>query len=207
MVETHIGPTLALISWTEALAAIEARLADEERQRDLLQLRALCDAVDLDAFLPISPEELTDQRTPALVVQLKNVVREAVRRGVADGVLRKEGLRPSHSWERIGRYLEFGSVRGVGGWFGVEFRLWRDFGRTPLWFVFTSSNWGRSIEVRALLEPWADREGVVSAMVDGKFAVGIDVAAGEERGFVVDSVVRVLGQIGKELEGLQEKEG
>lgn len=204
--KTAIGPTLALTSWEAVLSAMRGRLTGDPRLHDLEQLWALSTAVDSDAFIPISSEELTDQRTPAFVLQMNTVVEKTVAIGVARGILSTEGLRPSSSWERTGRYISF-PTSTVGAWLGIEFRLWRDYGQTPIWLVFSSTDWGRSLEVRALLEPWADREGVVSAMVGDEFAVGIDVAIGEEKDFVVDSLVRVLGQIGKELKELQEGEG
>ena len=63
-------------------------------------------------------------------------------------------------WTRIGRYVSFPEAGGVGAWLGTHFRLWRDYGRTPLWVVFSSTDWGRSQELRRLPEPWGQREGV-----------------------------------------------
>ena len=204
--ETRIGPTLALTSWRRLLAAIEAQLADEPRLlHDLLQLRALCDAVDIDAFLPISSAELTDQRAPALVLQVGAVAQGAVGLAASKGVLSTQGLRPSHSSRRIGRYVSFPTAHGVGAWFGIEFRLWRDHGRTPLWLVFSPGEWGLAMEVRSLLKPWADREALVSATVGERFVVGIDLVTGEEKDRVVESVVLRLADIAAQLSALPEK--
>ena len=204
--ETDIGPTLALTTWGQILAGIEVELVDEpRRRRDLHQLKALCDAVDIQAFLPLSPEQLTNQRAPALVLQMNAVVEDAVTRAVTSGILSTEGLTAATRYYRIGRYVSFVEAKGVGAWLGTHFRLWRDYGRTPLWLVFSSTDWGRAPEVRAVLEPWAHREGITSAMVDDEFVVGVELPTGEERDFVVDSVVLLLGQIGKELRGLQEE--
>jgi hypothetical protein len=63
-VKTGIGPTLALTSWTKLLSALELEVVDDRGARsDLLQLRALCEAADSEAFVPISSTEATDQRT------------------------------------------------------------------------------------------------------------------------------------------------
>jgi hypothetical protein len=204
--ETDLGPALALTSWRQLLAAIEAQLADDpQRRHDLLQLRALCDAVDIEAFVPLSPEELTDQRAPALVLQMNAVVEGAVARGVASGILSTQGLTAAARWKRIGRYVSFPAAGGVGAWLGTHFRLWRDYGRTPLWLVFSSSDWGRAPEVRALLEPWAQREGVLSAVEGDEFVVGIDLVTGEEKDHVVEAIVALLRKIETQLLELADK--
>ena len=103
--KTNMGPLLALTSWNKLLSAIEVELTDEPRTRnDLLQLRSLCDAADSDAFLPISAEELTNQRHPALILQLNSVVQKAVEQGVNEKILLIEGLRPNTfgiAWDGI----------------------------------------------------------------------------------------------------------
>ncbi len=204
---TGIGPTMALTSWRQLLSQIEAELADEPRRRhDLQQLRALCDATDKNAFVPISPAELTNQRAPALLLQLGSAMKDVVALGIDQGILSTDGLMPSSSWERFGRYVSFPAARGVGAWFGTHFRLWRDYGRTPLWLVFTSTDWGCAPEVRALLEPWAYRENIVTAMVDDQFVVGINLTTGEEKDRVVKSIVRRLHEISAELAVLPEKD-
>jgi len=72
---TEPGPILALTSWERLLSAIDAELSEEPRVRnDLLQLHALCHAADSQAFVPISPEQLTDQQTPAFFLGLNSIV-------------------------------------------------------------------------------------------------------------------------------------
>lgn len=207
VVETDTGPTLALTSWNHLLAAIEAQLADEpRRRRDLLQLQALCKAVDIEAFVPISPGELSDQRTPAFLLNLGIVVEAAVDSAVAAGSLSTKGLGPSSSWERIGRYVRFPDAEGLRLWFGTHLRLWRDYGRTPLWLVFRSSKWSRAPEVRALLEPWAQDKGVFVAMDGDEFVVAIDVPTEVEKDRVVQSIVSFFGDVAIQLSALPERE-
>jgi hypothetical protein len=206
--DTDLGPTLALTSWSKVLAAIEAELADEPTSmNDLLQLRALCDAADQDAFVPLSSTELTDQSIPALVLQLRTIVQHAIEVGITEGVLSIDGLGTTSGWERIGRYISFPSARGVGAWIGTNFLRWRQNGCTPIWLVFAPTEWGRAHEVRSLLEPWADREGIAHAMQDGRFAIGIDLATGEELDGVVRSLVGCLRVIAEELAPLPAHEG
>jgi hypothetical protein len=203
LVDTSAGPVLALTTWAKLLAAIESELTDEPRTaNDLLQLRALCDAADSDAFVPWSPVELTDQRTPALVLQLNSIVQRVVEFGVSQAFLSVDGLRPMSSWEQTGRYISFPAADGVGAWIGTNFRRWRMHGRTPLWLRFSSSRWGRAPEVRALLEPWADREGVPCAMDGESVSVGIDLLTGEEMDLVAKSVADRLRDISAVLSQL-----
>jgi hypothetical protein len=208
IVETDLGLVLALTSWAKLLSAIEAELIDEPQpMNDLNQLRALCDAADSDAFVPLSSTELTDQRTAAFILQLNTIVQQAVELGITQGFLSVDHLRPMSSWEQIGRYISFPAASGVGAWIGTDFRRWKQHGRTPLWLKFLAGKWGRALEVRALLEPWADREGIAYATDNEEMAVGIDLATGEEIDLTVKSVVDLLRNISAELSGLPQFQG
>lgn len=197
-----VTPILALTSWTKVLSAIEAELTDDPQSRnDLLQLRALCDAAD--EYAPFSAAQLTDQRTPSLLLQLNSVVKGAVELAVTNGILSIQGVREAHFWEGQGRYIRFPNARGVGAWFGTHFRLWRERGSTPLWLYFSPTDFGRALEVRSILESWVERNGIAfSVEDDGGFVVGIDVVAGEEPDHVIRSVVGRLTDVSAELSRL-----
>ena len=200
------APMLAITSWPKVLLAIEDELGDEPQHRnDLLQLRALCNAADDETFAPFSSTELTNQRTPALVLQLNSVVQLAVNLGVAENVLNIDRLRPTSSWERVGRYISFPTAMGVGAWFGTDFRRWRERGSTPLWLVFSANTFGRALEVRAVLEPWTERQRLYCSAQDDEFGVGIDLVAGEEQEHVIRSIVNRLRDVAAELSSLTAK--
>jgi hypothetical protein len=200
------APTLAITSWAKALFAIEAELADEPQHRnDLLQLRALCDAADDDASAPFSSTELTNQRTPAFVLHLNLVMQRAVDLGVTEGVLSIDGGRPMSNWERAGRYISFPTALGVGAWFGTDFRRWRERGATPLWLVFPGAGFGRGDDVRKVLEPWTQRQGLECCVAADGFGVGIDVVPGEEHEHVIRSIVNRLRDVAAELSRLTVK--
>lgn len=202
-VATEIGPILALTSWTKLLSVLELEIADDQGARsDLLQLRALCEAADIDAFMPISSTEVTDQHTPAFILQLSSIVQACVGLGVAEGVLSIRSLLPQASWERIGRYARLLGEQGVGIWFGTHFGLWKKHGETPLWLVFSPTKFGRAHEVRALMQPWAAKEGVFTADENDGFVVAVDVALGEDKDQVVRSVVARMKEIGEVLSSL-----
>lgn len=210
VVAADSGPILAITSWAKVLSAIEAELADEPQPRnDLLQLRALCDAADLDAAAPFSSTELTNQRTPSFVIHLNSIVQRAVNVGVTEGVLSIDGLRPLANWERHGQYISFPTAMGVGAWFGTDFRRWRERGSTPLWLVFNADGWsvrgGQTLsgeEVRKVLEPWTERQGLECSIAADYFGVGINVVPGEEQDHVIRSIVNRLTDVASELSKL-----
>ena len=214
---TNLGPTLALTSWARLLSAIEAELEEEPgTKNDLQQLRALCDSADSQAFVPMSRAEVTDQRTPALLLQISEIVQEAVDLAVSDskGFLstktfdeanpRKGQLNPTHTWSSIGRYICFPKAQYVGAWIGTDFQLWREHGGTPLWIVFYESKFCRGTEVRGILEPWAASNGIFSTNHDFKkdgvgFVVAIQLVVGEEKDRVVRAVANQLRNIAEPL--------
>jgi len=195
-VKTEIGPILALVSWTKLLSALELEVADDQSARsDLLQLRALCEAADSEAFIPISSTEATGQRTPALILQLGSIVRASVELAVTEGILSISGLLPQASWERIGRYARFSGEQGAGMWFGIHFGFWKKHGGTPLWLVFAPTEFGRAHEAQPLIEPWAAKEGVFTTCLNDEFVVAIDIEIGEDKDQVVRFIVDRLKMI------------
>src|ERR1035437_4956414 len=193
-VSTNKGPILALTSWKKLIDALELEAVDDPAARsDLVQLRALCKAADTD--VPISAEEVSDQRTPAFVLQLSSIVKEATEKAISAHALHKGRLKPQADWERIGRYARFSNEQGVGVWFGIHFGLWKLYGETPLWAVFSGTDWGRSHEVRPLLEPWATQNGVFTASEDDNFLVAINIEFGEEKDQVTNAIAERLKEI------------
>jgi hypothetical protein len=179
------------------LDALELEVADDKSARsDLLQLRALCAAADSEAFLPISSEEASDQRTPALILQLNSIVQASVDRAVTKGILNLKRTNPQASTQRIGRYAWFGAGRQVAPWLGIHFGLWKKHGDTPLWVVFAASKDGRAAEVRSLLEPWAAQQRVfTTTQEDDSFVVPLDIPLGEDKDKVVAGIVARLEEM------------
>ena len=198
---TNIGPILAVTSWDSILSVLEHEtINDPEARGDLVQIRALCEAADIDAFSPLSREELTDQRTPSLVLELNSIWEEVSALGVARGAFDHAGTRPQASSERIGRYTYFAAGTGeddqAGAWFGLHFRLWKKHGVTPLWAVFNPSNFGQADAMQAALESWASKEGIFTVTdTDGSFVVACDIPPAEEKDSVVEAVLERFEQM------------
>lgn len=205
-VATDLGPILALTSWPALLSVLEHEVADDQSARgDLVQLRALCDAADNDAFTPVSSSEVSDQRTPAFILQLGAIVQASVDLAVTENVLNITRLMPQASWERIGRYARLCGDQGVGAWLGIHFGLWKAHGGTPLWLIFAQGEFGRAQEVRRLIEPWAAREGALTAIDGQDVAIALDLKIGEEKDGVVRGVVDCLKDIAAILAELPPK--
>jgi len=205
-VTTDIGPVLGLTSWSKLLSVLELEAADDRKAiSDLSQLKALCDAADSEAFLPFSAETLTDQRIPALVLQISGVVQASVELAVSQGILDIRGLRPTASWDRIGRYVRFGE-KGVGAWIGIRFDLWRGSG-TPLWAVFSRPDWSAGVEVHPLLERWAAQNNIVLTVDSHEVAVGLDLPVRQEKDGVIRNVVDRLREIREALSDVAKNRG
>ena len=193
---TEIGPILALTSWKRLLSILEIEVADEPSTRsDLLQLRALCEAADQDAFVPISAEEVSDQRLPALILQLNTIVQASVELAVNERILKIGRLKPQANWERIGRYASFRGQKEFGVWIGIHFDLWKIHGQSPLWLLFPQGEWGCSHEAQPLLEPLAAKQGFLITERYGDLAIAIEIAIGEDKDQVVRSIVEGFKQI------------
>jgi hypothetical protein len=204
-VGTSIGPVLALTSWERILSALEAEVADElATKSNLFQLRSLCQAADHDAFTPFSSEYLSDQQAPAFMVQLTSVIQTSIEKAISQGVLTLKKL--GSAWiaktDKLGRYANRSGKVNAGIWFGIHFELWKRFGVTPLWVVFSHTDWGRGHEVRAILEPWASQANVFTVTHDDGFAVAINVPVGQEQDSVVRSVVDQIRKIVEQLSAL-----
>lgn len=200
---TQLGPVLALTSWRKLLSALELEASEDSRaMADLAQLRSLCDAADSHAFVPVAAEEMTDQRTPAFILQMNTIVQDSVQAAVTDGVLDINGLGKGASSERIGRYVRFIESSAFVPWIGVHFQLWKQHGSTPIWLVFAQDDYGRAMEARQILEPWAAREGAVSFFDGNQFALGLGIEVEEEQDVVVRSLAETLRSIAEALSAL-----
>ncbi len=204
-IKTSIGPILALTSWAKLLSFLELEDTDDKAARsNLFQLRSLCEEVDSAAFVPFSSEYISDQRFPAHILQLIFIVKTSVEQGITEKVLNTRGIGGNWTALRIGRYANCGDGKDIGLWFGIDFRLWKEHGGTPLWVAFKSGDWGHhASEVRELLEPWAAQNKVFTASGENDFVVAIDIPVREEEKTVVRAIVNRLKEIGDILSVLK----
>jgi hypothetical protein len=206
VVKTGLGPLMALTTWSKLLQSIDDELADEPQTRnDLVQLKALCETAESDAYVPIRAEETSNQRIPALFTQLNMVTRKAVEIGETEGIVNTKGLNVSCTTERIGRYIRFSSMESkheLYAWIGIHFPLWRKQGATPLWLCFHDQTWGNSRAIQNVIEPWLESEGIFTSLENNSFCISIKVPAGEDFDYVVRDIVEQLKKVADKLKGL-----
>jgi len=163
----------------------------------LITLQALCEAADIDAFAPISPHQVINQRMPAFVLQLNAIVQASMDLAVAENILSLNGVKPQSSWNRIGRYVKFPFINGPGVGVGIHFDLWKQYGETPLWMVFSQTDWGRALQSKPLLESWAARENKFMTFQNVELAIALNLVFGEDK----DHVVRKLAELFSDIAG------
>jgi hypothetical protein len=129
------------------------------------------------------------------MLQLGAIVQASIALAVSEGILNIKGLNPQASWDRIGRYARLSNESGAGFWFGIHFELWKKYERTPLWLIFSSTNFGRADAIRSKLEPWATKMDIVTSNINDEFVVGMDIPTGDERDQVVRFIVDRLKEI------------
>jgi hypothetical protein len=206
--ETDLGPKVALTSWNKVLSMMEVEaLSDTQTKSDLVQLRSLCEASDINAFTPIQKSETSNQRTPALISQLNSVAQGVVDKLAAESVINLNNLRPQASWDRIGRYARFiyPTGHGIIFWFGLHFDLWKAYGATPLWLYFINDDYGRGQEVREIIEPWAAANGKLSANLGANFCLALGILTGEEKQAVVQNIADQIKAVALKLSDLKPK--
>ena len=207
LVKSDLGPLLALTSWTKMLRSIDDELADEPQTRnDLFQLRALCEIAENDAFIPISASELTNQRFPALILQLGDVITKVHEVGLTEDLFSSDGVAAASTSERIGRYVKFPRAANVCAWFGISLILWQKHGGSPFWLMFSNnSQHCRGEEVRMILESWAEKEVIFISSEYNSFNLAINVPAGEDFDYVVRNILEQLRKIEYSLKELPPK--
>ncbi len=189
---TGIGPILVLTSWAKLLSFLELEVIDDKAAKsDLLQLRALCEEVESDSFAPFSAEQFSNQQTPAFVLQLMSIVQASVEKAVSEKVGDFRGVAKRWTTPYPGRYFRFSDFEhGPGIWLVIHFELWKAHGGIPLWALFSPTSFGRSHEVRPLLEPWAAKRGIFTTTYNNDtFALAIDIPFGEEKDTVIRAIV------------------
>ena len=199
------GQKLALTTWGNLIASLEKTSSDPDTRNDIQQLKSLCNQEEY-AYHPISSEEMTNLRTPDLVRQLNMIVDEATVRAFDEHIFHEAGKRriTGTSPDGAGKWVAILQDKSCGLWFGLNFKWWSEYGCSPLWAAFSTSNWGRSQEVNKLLKPWADKKGIFATIEqdDGNFIVAIDIPHDKEKEDVILAIVELFAEIGHELSSL-----
>ncbi|MYB43847.1 MAG: hypothetical protein F4X74_02755 [Acidimicrobiia bacterium] len=177
---------LMLTSWRRLLDAMRSRAnaaGDSSAVRDILQLGALCERQDQDAFLPLRSEELAPA-FPRRMRDMQKLVNDATTRARRGGFVSTKGLRVVPQAHGYGRWLKIGKDgTSFPAWFGVHHGLWVRQKETPLWLCFSNRQWS------LVKEKLSDQN------------YGFTLCVGVEYGEVLDSVVGQLEEIANALSG------
>ena len=181
---------LMLTSWRALLDSMSSRASidgDSSAERDILQLNALCEREDTDAFLPLRSEEF-GPAFPRRMRNLQKLVDDATDRAIRADFVNTRGLKVTPQVYGYGRYIRIGSKDTVRAeaWFGVNYDRWADEEETPLWLHFVNSF---SISV-------AD---IVNKINYGHASFELPVGVEYEK--VLDSVVEQLREIAEDIKG------
>jgi len=200
--KTQIGPDLVLTSWLRLIDILETKSEnDQSAKRDLNLLRSLCEAAKINEFIPLSSEEINNQMTPALIIELGKIIRESVNKGVAEGFINRKRLNESSSFDGMGRYIKLFNQKGVGIWFGIDYSLWREFGE-PLWFKFLNDNFGHANLVEPILKHTISKRNYIKKLNNGDVALSIHLETRVEKDRVIESIIEQMRDVACKLENI-----
>jgi len=208
-VKMRIGPWLALTSWPRLIEILETSSEnDPVSENDLALLSSLCDAADIDKFIPFNANDLNNQLTPSLILQLVQIIQDVVEKGVREHLMDQEGLTGTYIFEKYGKYIHLGDSNKVGIWFGLDYKLWKTYGISPLWMRFSTTEFGRAYEVGPLLETWVQDKHFLSKENDGSIVIALNIEAGSDKDQVIAGIIdqfRELSHLFSSLNDCHEK--
>ena len=190
--------TLLITSWTHVLEGLldTARAGEHDTIRhDILQLQGLTNRMDSEAFLPIRSDELTSEEIARRLINYSDLIEDIVQQLKDSGCAATDGLMPSHGYYTAGRYLRLHERFGI--WFGVELKVWRDVGITPLWIKFHNTEFSGVLGHHRTI-----RERFDDALINeesGFVCVPIRLTTSEERDRVVEDAVAQISWIADKL--------
>ena len=141
---TESSRRLMLTSWRAMLGAMASRASvdgDSSAERDILQLNALCERQDIDAFLPLIGNEFGPE-FPRRLRDLRRLIDGATTRASERGFVNMKGLKVTPQVVGYGRNLRLGSEAKkvwAQAWLGVDYESWLEMEGQPLWLKFTHS--------------------------------------------------------------------
>lgn len=183
--------TLAITSWKHVLETLE-RSADGNSvlQQDIVQLRGLTNRMNVDAFLPLLKEEVTNVNVAHRLINYSDLIEEIVGRLKTDGIASTKDLRPTHGWYSAGRYLRVHEKFGL--WLGVDLKAWREWGITPIWTCHGSKRFsGLKGRIRQAEELFSDSQ----IHANGDLYIPIRLTTGTEQDRVIDDAVQQMRSI------------
>lgn len=153
---------LLVVGWRYVLDALRRATRDDAVEQDVAQLRGLADRMEAEAFLPLEASELGDAELVRRIIAYQDLAGKIARRVLED----EDGVAETSKKGKNGSYRDgrmwIDSMRVHGSFdleFGIDFRAWRDWGITPLWWVLTNAapgNWQRVQGGLADVQPYGE---------------------------------------------------
>ena len=202
-IKTGTGPFLSLTSWPRLIDLLEfSSKNNSAAKNDLELLRSLCDAADIGKFIPMNSTDLINQITPALILQLGQLIRDSIETGLREGFLNNDGLTESVNWTKFGKYVWLDRKDRVGIWFGLDHELWKEYGVSPLWVKFSTTNFGRSYEVEPILRINLENQQTIITLHDGSLILPVNLKTGADKDQVILGIVEQLRDLTRLLASL-----
>ena len=185
------GRNMLITSWNHVLSKLMDAVRPEngDARHDIFQLQGLVKRMDSEEFLPLRDEEITNQDTARLLVNLISLTQPIVERLKRDGIADTEGLTATNTADYSGRY--FRMYEKFTLLLVIELRLWRDHGVSPLWLGF----WIK--ENRGNMENLEKARGAFPNNVEsGEYRnFPIRLMSGVEKDRVIDDAARQIREI------------
>ena len=116
------GQTMLITSWKHVLDVLldAARFGGHEgTSHDILQLQGLTSRMDLEAFLPLRPDEVTDQETALRMMNYSGLIEEITQKLKDRRIADTTSLKTSHGYYTAGRYLRLACGSALNSKYGV----------------------------------------------------------------------------------------
>jgi hypothetical protein len=189
---------LAIFTWRYLLKDMlenEEIKQDSKTSNDIHQLLGLCEHIDSKEFLPVRSEELSPQ-FGRRCVDFSQLVDKVAKEAVAQGICRKERLKPTGG---IGYYNRYLYMHKVGISLRFDARLWASLRETPLWIQVGFKSDNRALIKEALAELQSiDPPGVIA--YKGELVIPLYIPTNCEEKDVIDSLIKQLSKISNLLE-------
>ena len=183
---------LIMTSWSSFLTRLAGAIEDKQAVSDIRQLQGLAEQQDSEEFLPLRAEQLSSE-VPRLILNLDRLVDEVSSRIFTTDWADRD--RMQKRWE--GGPFQYMTVAGFSAWFGVNYRFWKQYEITPLWFGFQDSAWEKEEQILRSLKPLRHKDPPQYFEEEG--IIPIRLQTGIEYDKVVDDVVGQLADIGRLL--------
>lgn len=102
-----------------------------------------------------------------------------------------------------GTYLRTNNAKGPEFFFGENYELWKKTGRSPLWAIFSGSEYGQAYKVKPKLDMWNKNEDMLIKKHGDGIAIAIDILPNADKDEVLEDIVRQLNQLADILIGVE----